>query len=71
MPGEAYTEEGLGPRFWLTLIGVVLGIGLGALLLFALVGATWARWGGLGALVFLGALLIGAGLIYDRRQAKE
>ena len=71
MPGESFTTgEKLGSKFWLALIGGALAICIGALLLFVLVGAAWARWGGLGALIFFGVLLVAVGYIYDRRQAK-
>jgi hypothetical protein len=71
MPGESFTTgERLGSTFWLALIGGAVGICIGALLLFVLVGAAWARWGGLGALIFFGLLLIALGYVYDRRQAR-
>jgi len=72
MPGESFTTgEKLGSTFWLARIGGAICICVGALLLFALVGAAWARWGGLGALIFFGVALIAVGYVYDRRQARE
>ena len=70
MPGESFTTGELGSKFWLALLGGALAIVIGAALLFALVGAAWARWGGLGALIFFAVSLIAVGYIYDRRQAK-
>jgi uncharacterized membrane protein len=58
-------------RFWGSLIGIVVGIGIAALLFFLLIGAAWARWGALGSLIFFGAILIGVAYVYDRRQARK
>lgn len=71
MPGESYvSDEKLGSRFYLTLLAVVLGGAAGAILIFWLIGTAWVRWGGLGALIFIGVVLIAIGYVYDRRQAK-
>jgi hypothetical protein len=63
--------EGLGGKFWLWVVGVSLAVGIGGLLLFLLVGAAWARWGFLGAMIFFGAILLLIAWIWDRRQARR
>jgi fatty acid desaturase len=67
---ERSTMENRG-RFWAWVIGVSLAVGIGGFLLFILMGAAWARWGGLGALLFLGVLMLVIAWFYDRRQAKK
>lgn len=64
-------SEGLGGKFWLWVVGVCLAIGIGGILLFLLVTGAWYRWGFLGAMIFFGAILLGAAWIYDRRQARR
>jgi len=62
---------GLGAKFWLYVMGIVIACGVGALLVFVLFSAAWARWGILGAIIFFGVILLGAAWIYDRRHAKS
>jgi hypothetical protein len=69
MAGDSDSDD-LGGSFWLMLIGVAVAIGIGALILFWLIGSAWASWGGLGALVVIGAVALLFGFFYDRRQAK-
>lgn len=69
MAGDSDTND-LGGSFWLMVIGVAVAIGIGALLLFWLIGSAWAAWGGLGALIVFGAVALAIGYFYDRRQAK-
>jgi hypothetical protein len=72
VPGEPYTEDmKLGSRFWLRLIGVLVLICVGGLLMLLLFGSAWARWGGVGAFILFGVLLLAVGYFYDRRQAKN
>jgi hypothetical protein len=68
--GWHVTDE-LGAGFWFKIMGLVLAVGVGAALLFLFVGAAWARWGGLGALLFFFAVACAYGYIYDRRHAKK
>lgn len=64
-------DEGLGTKFWLSVVGVCLAVGIGGILLFILVSAAWYRWGFLGGMIFFGGLLLIAAWFYDRRQAKK
>jgi hypothetical protein len=64
-------DDGLGGKFWLGLMGIIVGIGVGGLILFLLIDAAWYRWGAIGALIF-SFLLIGLiAWIHDRREQKE
>ena len=49
----------------------MFGVAIGAILVFWLFGAAWARWGGLGALIFLGLILIAIAYVVERREAGE
>ena len=73
---QIYTKEWdvndeLGGRFWLKIVGLVLAFGIGAALLFLFVGAAWARWGGLGALLFFFLVACLYGYFYDRKQVQK
>jgi amino acid transporter len=70
MPADPHGEEKLGSKFWLMLVGILLAVGVGALLIFWLIGKAWYRWGFLGAMIFVGVLLLAIGYVYDRRQAR-
>jgi hypothetical protein len=61
---------GLGGRFWGSLLLICLAIGVGGFVLFWFVGAAWARWGGLGAIIILGGALLLVAWIYDRRATR-
>ena len=64
-------DGSLGGRFWASVIGVCLAIGIGGFLLFWFVGAAWARWGAFGALLVLGAVLLLIAYIHDRRATRS
>lgn len=61
----------LGGRFWLSVVGIALAIGIGGILLFTLIGFAWYAWGFFGALIFFGIVLIGAGWLIDRSKARQ
>ena len=63
-------EDELGRGFWLKLLGICLAIGIGGMLLFALLGTAWYAWGGFATLIIFGGLLLLWAWIYDRRQTK-
>jgi hypothetical protein len=64
-------DEKLGGRFWLFVIGVSLGVAVGAFLIFALIGWAWYAWGFFGMLLFIGAVLLAWAWVFDRRQQKR
>jgi hypothetical protein len=61
--------DDLGAKFWLSVAGVALAIGIGGILLFTLLGFAWYAWGAFGALLFAAVILIGAGYLWDRKHA--
>lgn len=65
--GEGGTE-GLGARFWLSLLGIVVGAVLVGALLFIIFGWAWATWGFIGALLGISAIALTFGWIFDRRE---
>jgi len=63
-------EDELGKGFWLKLLGICLAIGVGGMLLFALLGTAWYAWGGFATIVLFGGILLIWAWIYDHKQAK-
>ncbi|TMM24448.1 MAG: hypothetical protein E6F97_04220 [Actinobacteria bacterium] len=63
-------DGSLGGKFWLKVFGIVVACGVGAAIVFILLGGAWARFGALGAIILFGALLLGFAWIYDRRQTR-
>jgi membrane protein implicated in regulation of membrane protease activity len=61
----------LGGGFWLKFIGAAIGCAIAAVLVLLLVGAAWARWGFFVMFLLLGAVLLGIGWIFDRRERKR
>lgn len=61
----------LGGKFWLTFIAGAIGLAIAGLLFFLLLGNAWARWGFLGGCLFLAAILILFGWIYDKRDRRR
>ena len=59
---------GLGWRFWLSVIGVTLAVGIGAMLVFMLFTSAWYAWGFFGAFIAFGAVAIFIAYLYDRRE---
>jgi uncharacterized membrane protein len=64
-------DGSLGGKFWLSVVGIVVAIGIGGILLFSLIGAVWYAWGFVGALVFVLVVALGYGWIYDRRHKRR
>jgi hypothetical protein len=63
-------DGSLGGKFWLKVAGIVIACGVGAAIVFIVLGAAWAKWGAFGAIIFFGAILLGYAWIYDRRQTR-
>jgi membrane protein YdbS with pleckstrin-like domain len=61
------SDDGLGAKFWLSLIGVTLAAAIGVALIFLFFGAVWYAWGLVGAIVALVALVYVVGWVMDRR----
>jgi bacteriorhodopsin len=61
----------LGGRFWFGIIGLAIGLGLAAYLIFALIGWAWYAWGFFGMLLVFSAILIAFAYVHDRREARR
>jgi hypothetical protein len=59
----------LGWKFWLSVIGLAVGIAAAAWLAFVIIGWAWYAWGLIGALLFLAGVALLAGWVIDRREA--
>ena len=64
-------EDGLGSKFWLGMVGVIIGCTVGAVLIFTLLTGAWVRWGGIGALVFLAGVFMTIAWVVDRKKRRE
>ena len=60
----------MGAKFWLSLAGICIAGGIGAFLLFWLLGTIWYTWGLLAMLIVFGGALLLIAWIVDRRDAK-
>jgi uncharacterized membrane protein HdeD (DUF308 family) len=63
-------DGSLGGRFWASVLGICLLVGVGGFLLFWFVGAAWARWGFFGMIIVLGGALLLVAYIFDRRATR-
>jgi hypothetical protein len=64
-------EEGLGLKFWLAMIGIVVAIGVGGLIFFLIFTRAVYAWGFLGAVMALGLVFIVFAWLHDRRQKRR
>jgi hypothetical protein len=63
-------DGSLGWGFWGKVAGIVVACGVGAAIIFLLLGGAWARWGALGGVIFFGLVLLGFAWVYDRRHTR-
>jgi hypothetical protein len=59
----------LGAKFWLSVVGMAVGVAAAAWLAFAIIGWAWYAWGLIGALLFFAGVALLAGWVIDRREA--
>jgi predicted PurR-regulated permease PerM len=64
-------EEGLGLKFWLAMIGIVVAVGVGGLIFFLIFTRAVYAWGFLGAVLALGLVFILFAWLHDRRQKRR
>ncbi len=64
-------EDGLGRGFWLKLIGICIALAVGVLVLFLVFNRLIYRFGAIGALVVVAAVLIGVAYVFDKRKLRE
>jgi hypothetical protein len=61
----------MGGRFWLGVVGVTIACAVAGFIGWMLIAGAWARWGFLGAFLFIGAIALFAGWLVDRRNERE
>lgn len=57
--------------FWFKAAGVIILVGIASLVGFLLLDVAWAAWGGFGALLAVGLVLMLVAWLYDRRHARQ
>ena len=61
----------LGGRFWMMLLGITVGVVIGAALIFLLIAGAWAKWGFFSALIVCGLVIAGMSWVYDRSHSRR
>jgi uncharacterized membrane protein len=64
-------DDGLGGKFWLGLMGIIVAVGVGGFIFFLVIGQAWYLWGAFGALAVGFLLVMLIAWIYDRRQQRD
>ena len=64
-------EEGLGGKFWLSMVGIIFAIGIGGMIFFLLFSRAVYAWGFVGAIAALGLVFILIAVWYDRKKKRE
>ena len=64
------SDEKLGGKFWLAIIGGAIGCAVAAVLVLTLIGKAWARWGFFGMFLFLAVVSLAIGWIFDRKNKR-
>jgi len=57
-------------RFWLATAGVIILGGFVAMIVFLIIGAALLEWGFIGALLLVGALMLGVAWVMDKRRER-
>ena len=64
-------DEGLGFGFYVRLAGITIAIGIGSLILMLIFTKAIYAWGVFGVLLALAVVLLVAGWLVDRRDARR
>ena len=65
-------EDGsLGGKFWAKMVGLIILIGIAAMIFFIIVGNVWARSGFIGVMVVIFGTFLVFAYISDRKKQKE
>jgi hypothetical protein len=64
-------NDGLGGKFWLGIVGAIIGCTVAAILIFFIVSSAWFKWGFIGMFVFFSLILLAVGAIYDRKHKRD
>ena len=67
----AMDDGSLTGRVWLKMFGVLVLIGIGALLVLLFIGNALAKWGLFGGLIVIGAVLLLIAWLFDKREARK
>ena len=67
----AMDDGSMGGRQWLSLFGILIGVGLAVVLCFILISNAFFKWGFVAGFLVVGAVLLIFAWFYDRRQAKK
>jgi len=71
LPGTTRDDDdSLGGRFWLRVVGLIVGVTVASIAVLFLFGYAWYSWGLVGALVVLGAVAVAAARVMDRDHPK-
>jgi len=60
----------MGAKFWLGMIGVIIGVCLAGALVFLFLGYAWYAWGPIMAIVVVLALVWVVAYLVDRRRTR-
>ena len=63
--------EGLGFKFWGSVAGGVIALGIGLCIIFLILNRAFYAWGALGAFIVIGGILLLIAWIFDRRQVQR
>lgn len=64
-------EEGLGAGFWFKIIGLIVLGGIGAMVIFSVIGSAFYKWGAIGTLIVAVVVLGVISYVFDRRAVKQ
>jgi hypothetical protein len=67
----AMDDGSLGGRVWLKMFAILVGVGIAVILVFVFISGALARWGFIGGFIVVGAVLLGAAWLYDKRETKK
>jgi Flp pilus assembly protein TadB len=71
MTSQYDDEGGLGGKFWLAAIGVIVGGAIAAMIVFVIIDVVWYAWGGLGALLLVIGVVGAIAYVHDRREQRR
>jgi dipeptide/tripeptide permease len=67
--GSYENDDGsLGGKFWLGVVGVVVGGAIAAMIIFLIIDVVWYAWGGLAAVLLVIGVIGAIAYVHDRRE---